>query len=142
MEESLVLVLGPPPDDWQKELFDNYQKSKNLGEPHEEGDWETYEGEVIADLFGHSHDAPSAIDELFSELLDAPVKVTDYFFSMGFNRGLWVANVTIDRSAVIGADGSSVDWPPTKEISDVVAASLGYALKRNWVGAFSGSSPA
>jgi hypothetical protein len=136
MEESLLLVLGPPPGEWQKELFDKYQKSKKSGEPHRSGDWESYEQEIVGKLFEHIGDAPNAIDELFRELLDSPIKITDYFFIMGMNRGLWVAHITIPRSKVLRQQGSTITWPPQKSINDTVAASLGILLKRDWIGAF------
>ena len=137
MEESVLLVLGPPPDEWQKELFDKYQISKHSGAPHRDDDWESYEKEIVEKLFEHKGNEPSVIDEVFCNLFDSPIKITDYFFSMGMNRGLWVANITIARSNVLRGQGSSITWPPPREINDAVAALLGYTLKRNWVGVFS-----
>jgi hypothetical protein len=136
-EEKLVIVLGPPPDEWQKELFDKYQQSKKSGKPHSDGDWESYEQGIVEKLFEHEGNKPSAIDELFGKALDSKIKITDHCFSMGMNRGLWVANITIARSNVLRKPGSNITWPPAKEINSLVSDALGYLLKRNWVAMFS-----
>lgn len=136
MEESLLLVLGPPPDGWQKELFDKYQEAMKKGQDHSDGDWESYESEIVEMLFEHSGDSPSSIDEIFWKAFNSPIKITDHFFSMGMHRGLWVANITIDQTNVLRGQGSNITWPPPKDVNNIVAASLGYALKRNWIGVF------
>lgn len=135
MEESLLIILGPPLDELQKVLFDKYQKSKT-GDAHRDGDWESFEREFVEQLFAHVGDAPSTMDDLFSKLYNSPIKITDYFFSMGVNRGLWVANISISRSNVLHGQGSSISWPPPKDVKDAAASVLNYILKRNSVGVF------
>ena len=116
-------------------LFDKYQKSKT-GDAHRDGDWESFEREFVEQLFAHVGDAPSTMDDLFSKLYNSPIKITDYFFSMGVNRGLWVANISISRSNVLHGQGSSISWPPPKDVKDAAASVLNYILKRNSVGVF------
>ena len=137
MEESLVLVLGPPPEGWQKELFYQYQNARKSGEDTGERDWAALEQEVVTSLFVHEGDASSTMDELFSQLLGSPIQIMDHTFSMSPQRGLWVANIAISRSDVRVQEGSGAAWPPPKNINDEAALGLMYVLTREWVGAFS-----
>ena len=133
MKESLILIMGPPVDDFLKELFAKFQQSKKSGERQSDGDWESFETKVIKKLFAHIGDSPSIIDELFWQLFDSPIKIKDYFFGMGVHRGLWVANITISRSNVLREQGSDIIWPPSKDINSMAATSLAGLLKREWV---------
>ncbi len=133
MEDTLVLVLGPPPEGWQKDLFYKYQNDRRTGEASGEGNWEAFEGEIVSNLFGHDGESPSTMDELFSQLLGAPVRIEDPYFSMSPQRGLWVANIAISRSHVHVPEGSEATWPPSKKARDDVGLALMYLLKREWV---------
>jgi len=135
-EESLLIVLGAPLDELLKVLFDKYQESKITGKAHHDGDWESFEREFVEQLFAHVGDAPSTMDELFSRLYNSPIKITDYFFSMVGHRGFVVANIRISRSNVLHGQGSSISWPPPKDVNDAAASALNFILKRNWVRVF------
>lgn len=140
MEETLVLVLGPPPDEWQKDLFDRYQEWRKTdadGDLPPECDWEAYENKIVEWLFERKNGAPSEMEQLLGMLLQSPIELTDYFPSMGVSRELWVMKIAISRSQVHCGQGGKITWPPSKEIIDGVATVLTYILKREWIGVFS-----
>jgi len=94
-EPNLLITLGPPPDGWERELFDEYQREMEAkgfsGGPHR---WEEYEREIIEEaLFGQGAGGRSGFDELLSQLYRIGIKVTKHSIGYGINRGLRVVSM-------------------------------------------------
>jgi hypothetical protein len=89
-EPKLLSTLGPPPDGWERKMFDEYQRKMESedfsGGPHR---WEEYEREIIDEaLFKQGAGGRSGIDELSSQLYRTGVRVTKHSIGNGINRGL------------------------------------------------------
>ena len=134
MEPSILIILGSPPSGWQRDIFEKYQESRNAGDEDKDGDWADFEKKATHKLlFSSEGEELSTIDELFCRLFDAPVKIVDYYYSIGRHRNLWVATVNIPISGVLCGAGSDITWPPSQEITRQVSLSLSYILTREWV---------
>jgi hypothetical protein len=134
-EPKLLITLGPLPDGWEREMFDDYQRKMEAndfsGGPH---GWEEYEREIIGEvLFGRGAGGRSGIEEFLSQLYRTGVKVTKHFMGNGTNRGLWVVSFSIPASGVCREDGIPLPWPPAEAERDAIGAAIGYILRREWV---------
>ena len=134
-EPNLLITLGPPPDGWERELFDEYQREMEAkgfsGGPHR---WEEYEREIIEEaLFGQGAGGRSGFDELLSQLYRIGIKVTKHSIGYGINRGLRVVSISIPASGVCREDGETFPWPPVKAEREAIGSLIGYILRREWV---------
>ena len=135
MEPTLLIALGPPPDGWEREMFDDHQKKMEAkgfsGGPHR---WEEYEKEIIEDaLFKREAGGRSAVDELMSQLYRTGVRITKHSLGHGTNRGRWVVSFFIPASGVCWEDGKILPWPPAKTEREAIGSLIGYILRREWV---------
>jgi hypothetical protein len=69
IEWSVVFMLGPPHDGWERELFDLYQRGRRESIDDLGREWESYEKKLVSTMFGGENGAPSPMDEAFSSIL-------------------------------------------------------------------------
>ena len=100
-EPKLLIALGPPPDGWERELFDEFQESRRKGVWSGTSRWEEYEGELIEKvLFGREGDGRSGMEEVLFHILGMDCHVSGHDVGFGVNRGFWVAHIFIPISGV------------------------------------------
>lgn len=129
---SLNIILGPPIDGWQRDLFTLYQQGWKEEDESKLKGWEKHERSAIDFLFHWECDAPSTVEELFTRLHGAPVQISGYELVTGFHGGFWVIGISIPLSRVRAAR-PDFPWPPEKKICDDAGNALGYILKREWI---------
>jgi hypothetical protein len=134
-EPKLQITLGPPPEGWQRDLFDRHQREMEAegfsGGPRM---WEEYEKEIIGEaLFGQGAVGRSGIDELLSRIYRTGVRVTKHSIGYGTNRGQWVVSFYIPASGICREDGKNLPWPPSKAEREAIGSLIGYILRREWV---------
>lgn len=133
-EPMLLITLGPPPDGWQRDLFDEFQRRRKDGDWSGTSRWERFEGELIEKvLFGREGDGRSGVEEFLFGMLGMDCHVSKHEGGYGVYRGLWVAHIFIPMSGVHQKDGGTVAWPPGKSERDVVGAALGLTFRREWI---------
>ncbi len=129
---SLNILLGPPIDGWQRDLFSLYQRGWEEKDESKLEGWEKHERDAIEFLFHWEHDAPSTMEELFTRLQGIPVRISGYEWLTGFHRGFWIIGFSLPCSRMLTARLDR-PWPPEKKICDDAGNALGYILKREWV---------
>lgn len=129
---SLTILLGPPIDGWQRDLFALYQQGWNEEDESKLEGWEQHERDTIDFLFHWEYDAPSTMEELFTRLQGVPVNISGYDLVAGFHGGFWVIGISIPLSRIRTAR-PDFPWPPDKKICDDAGNALGYILKREWI---------
>jgi hypothetical protein len=137
IEPTLTFLLGPPSEGSQNELFDLYQRGRREGDAELVKKWEAYEGEVANSLFARENGEPSPMEQVFSAVLAAPIRITGFELTWASYKGLWVTGITISFSSMLVAKGFAVGFPPDSKSRDAMAAFLGRVLRRNWVYAMS-----
>ena len=133
-EPALVISLGPPTTGPGVTLFESYQQA--FGKPTPDGGdhpWVRHEGEILEALFSHEGEEPSPIEELLSGLLREPVRIERYERGIGHHRGLWVGDVWITLSAVRLGSEPLPAW--NRRFRELLAAAVGLATQREWIGA-------
>lgn len=134
-EPKLLIALGPPPDGWEREMFDECQREmEDKGVSNGPHRWEEYEREIIEEgLLGQGAGGRSGIEELLSKLYRTGVRVTKHSIDHGVNGGQWVVSFFIPASGVCREDGEALPWPPAKAEREAIGAAIGYLLRREWV---------
>jgi hypothetical protein len=134
MEPTLLVTLGPPPDGWQRECFDEFQEIRAHGDFSGSARWQEYEEGILKKiLFTRKEDGPAAMEDLISLVLDAKVRISGHGFGYGCHRGLWVGSLTLRASDVRREDGMPMEWPPESKERGLIGDVLGYFLRREWV---------
>jgi hypothetical protein len=134
MEPTLLIALGPPPDGWERNLFDEFQESRREGDWSGTFRWEQFERELIERvLFGREGVGRSGMVEVLFHILGMDCHVPGHDVGYGVNRGFWVVNISMPISGVRRKDGSPLVWPPVKKERDVLGATLGLMFRREWV---------
>jgi len=136
-EPELVIMLGPPSDEKQKIMYEEYQESRRDGRIKECQDWEKFEKHMMDFLFTRKDKFPSPIEEMFFRLLNVPTKIESYNFGIGFHKGQWVAYAIIPASSVLFAFNPNMQWPPNAEIIKTTESLIGHILNRDWIFVFS-----
>lgn len=133
-EPKLLITLGPPPDGWERELFDEFQQRRRDGGWFGKSRWEQFERELIEKvLFGREGGGRSGMEEVLFHTLGTDCHVSGHDAGYGGNRGLWVVHISIPASGVRRKDGDTLMWPPEKKERDALGAALGLMFRREWI---------
>ena len=84
-------------------------------------------------LFEREGPEPNAVEDLFSRPGGVPLRINDYYPSIGLHRGLWLATIAISGAAVVTPEGEMAAWPPQQEHCTQAASLLAQLLCREWV---------
>jgi hypothetical protein len=136
MEPTLQITLGPPPSGRDRGLFDEHQEKRRGGAFEGTTRWEEYETDFLRTfLLSRKGGAPGVLEELLSRALGADVVLEESESRIGWGtfRGLRVASVFIPASGIARADGLPLEWPPGKEVRNLIGDLVGYILTREWV---------
>ena len=133
-EPTLLFILGPPQEDgWKKKLFNADQQGPDKSDAELRKGWEEYERAITNLLFVHKENGRCYIEAVFSEVLKAPIRITDYELSWAIIRGLWHTCISIPFSALLVARGYVVQFPPDSDARKAIGYLLLEILRRDWI---------
>jgi len=133
-EPFLAITLGPPDVDSIAKVFDDFQLHMNEKTgSHEEHPWWSIQQQLIAALSDPRDNKVSGIDTIFSAALGFPVDVSGHRFTIGHERGVWVAVFVVDLEDV-RSNGKPVGemLAESSEARNIIAAGLAIALMMKW----------
>jgi hypothetical protein len=134
-EPEVHFILGPPTDEGGRAGFDHYQEAVAANNEELMKVWEDFERGYADIVFGRKEGRPSAMEDLFSEAVGAPVRIDSVDVTWAHYRGLWVTVFQIPFSSVWVAsqNQATATWPPSQEAVNGVGVFIGQLLKREWM---------
>lgn len=130
---DIQFLLGPPADPDLRSRFESAQKRSGPGTTEQR----CLELEPrLAVLLAAREGGSSLMSELFSLVLETPVRVVHPFLSIGNWGGVWVAAFQIRPDDVVGPAKAVARLFEESGLAQDVAAILGLTLKLDWVRTF------
>ena len=113
IDPYVVIRIGPPPDGWERELFDQFQACRGRPSSPPTKDWAQYERELIDALFSSDPDEPTPMDQIMTEVLDTSVRMSPPYITFGNDKGLYIVTSESpdlsDRATLIIRDLDTIE---------------------------------
>lgn len=133
-ELVLVLSFGPVSLPELRPMFDSYQEFRSTGEENDDSRlWEAFEREVIPKML-EPPGGSGLLESTLSDVVGIPVRIRCAFLDFGLERDLYVARIWVYPEP---ADRHQPDNGLNlfaKSVAEKVAAVVGLANMRDWVG--------